>query len=576
MQEVNEPPFDLTTECSVVDLDSFSFNDRPDVECWIRYRLQCLSEFTTWYARCILNEKPTHVIVDDIMTTFYGWLKYWTSEASYLNEIKWVKLKPLKGMSPEDLTADGFRQVSENTSSIIISEISRLYFLAHYQNKDIHEWSIENTTNIWWVDDWCNLLITPEAFDKTPDDVQEYRDENDKEKRKETTDGPQNDDEKEIKETPDELFTKTINLLNYNSSNETITKPVPRRRELLWYQPVSKYSQRNLYDAVMLLIEKINDYPVDNDVITLIYCLTSRLGALLLQPSGKIVFDMPRFRHEIKDELYMCNRAFLNWASAYYYELLQRVHYYRYMYKNKIPDEALEECTEERVKALKEYVLFLCRDMGRDDFRVIYKNSCEEYFQFPGDNVYGRFLHPEGVLNRGDLLMEIRSERQGVRFFKTDHIDDGVLLTKIMHAETHLYRICVLNILDRFFHVNAGIKWRNACVVDQPGIYMSHQKLIENKMPCIAFIFSMPVLHYELKILDPNDIYKVIVLWLLYVRNVKNNMCHHVNIKRQINELLGDCEITNRLIQRNAISMDNEDDDEQQDLINNDEIINYI
>jgi hypothetical protein len=371
----------------------------------------------------------------------------------------------------------------------------------------------------------------------------------DKEKRDETTLGP----EQPKYEDKDAKFIDAINNVELVAVVQEKAIQVALKGDLLWYRPVSKYTQKNLYDAVMLLTEKVNDYPAHKEVLTFIYCLTARLGALFLQPGTNVVFDMPEFIVSLAPSaphLYMCNRLFLQWAGVYFYELLQRVHYYRYMYPRQLepPDETLNEY----VHNLKEYVLFLCKDMGRNDFKTLFSVSCEKYFAFPGDDRYGRIKHPEGVFNRGDLLLELRPERQGVAFFKTDRLSDQTIIEHVMTAQTHLYRLCLLNIMDRFFHVECDIHWRDGNVVDQSAIHLAHNKLIVTTMPCILFLFSGPTLHYKQKVYDyGNDLYKTIVTWLLIIQNDRQGMCHHVNITKQIKQLLGKDETIKSLVTRN-------------------------
>jgi hypothetical protein len=524
-------------------------------------RLSALSAWTTWYGKGVLRgDDPQFVTTTEcrkeMLAVFGSWVKYWAAESSYLNEIKWVKLAPLPDMTLEELTADGYRQVSESTAMLIVSEISRLYFLATYDIREHAAWSLAKTTCMWWISDWCELVINPPCLD-TSAPLEEMRQENDAKKRKETTDGPgaedEDDDDEKVRETPNEKFQRVVNNLVVvtGEEEEEEEKRPPASKDKLWYRPVYSYTQRNLYDAVMLLTERINDYPVHEEIVTLIYRLTGRLGALLLAPGSEMVFDMPRYRTAIQEDMYMCNRAFLCWASAYYYELLQRVHYLTYMSRRTLPVPE-EEHTESRIKSLKEFILFLCRDMGHADFMTLFRLSSEENYQFPGDNMYGRYLHPEGVLNRGDLLLELRPTRQAVRFFGNERLDEQTILTGIMYGETHLYRLCLLNILDRYFHVECDMRWRDGSVVDQSGIGLSQHKLIDSDSPCIVSIFSRPVLHHKLAILGTDDIYQTLVAWLLFIRRHKGGMCHHTNISKQINQLLGEDATMQQVVTRNA------------------------
>jgi hypothetical protein len=314
------------------------------------------------------------------------------------------------------------------------------------------------------------------------------------------------------------------------------------KREMLWFRMISSFTQRNLYDAVMLLTEKINDYPYDDQIVRLIHALLSRYGALCLQPADVRVFDIPRYRNEFKKDLYRPNREFNAWAGVYFYELIQRVHYWERMTVlpiDQVTDDALINMTDQHVQSLRERILHMCKEMGQNEFYALHSQSVAENYKFPGDEIFGHFLHSDGEINLGDLLLELRPERQAPRFFSEKRLDTSTVVESILRAETHLERLCVLNLIDRYFLIENDFKWRDACVIDQSGIEGSHNKLVESTVPCLVHIFSRPVMNHLFHTFESDDIYEVIVAWLLTIKYKKNGYLMRQDISKQIDFLIG-------------------------------------
>jgi hypothetical protein len=245
---------------------------------------------------------------------------------------------------------------------------------------------------------------------------------------------------------------------------------------------------------------------------------------------------MAQEEEQAAEEEYQCSRSFIQWAACYFYELWQRIHYAKCMMCLPLEDNATHMYRD----ALKEQIAHLCHSMGRADFMAMYKVSVDECYEFPGDDSFGRYLHPEGIIDRGDLLLELRQERQAVRYFSEVNLNPKTILSRVLPGNTHLARIFILNVLDRFFSIEVNVAWRDAIVVDQQGIALSHTKLIESTIPCLVSIFSMPLLSYKFRVLVTDDIYTSIAAWMLCLYNEKKGFLYRTKIKQQIKQLLGE------------------------------------
>lgn len=123
--------------------------------------------------------------------------------------------------------------------------------------------------------------------------------------------------------------------------------------------------------------------------------------------------------------------------------------------------------------------------MGQIDFFKLYRLSVEECYEFPGDYAFGKYLHPQGSVNRGDLLIELHGDRQAPRFFSEAKVQTETILHAMMQVNTHMARVCVLNVLDRYFFMD-GVRWRDGAVVDQKGLQLSDTKLTDSTVPCLG------------------------------------------------------------------------------------------
>jgi len=514
------------------------------IECIEGYLIR-MGDWTTRVSHCIEEQRPSEDMKKRLLDIFFSWIKYWAFQHAYVQEYRKVELEPLEETPDDERLENGLRSVRENIGSQFISELSRFYFLITYHDSDNGVWSLEYLHEDWWIDDWSKLHISPGEFGAISYALEKMRRENEKERRQEHEFGAAT------------ATTTTENI------EEDFVEPVVRNCDKLWFRPVSAYTQRNLYDAVMLLTERINDYPYHEEICDLIFRLTARLGAFFLQGATELVFDIPDYSDVFDGEYRRPNRAFMHWAAAYFYELLQRVIYGRCIIERNAMSlnmGPLMHLTEEKVEALKNFMVYFWNDMEKDDALYLFGECIKENFDFPGDETFYRYTHPTGRIDRSDLILELRSERQAHVFFSTQNYSVGAtIVNMIKRGDTHLSRILILNLLDRFFSMEVNLAFRNGVVIDQSGIQLSELKLGHSTVPCIVSFFSRPMLHFcEIRedekkryIFWNENIYETLVAWLLFIRHEKDGYVYRKNISNQIRILLGEDEgVTKRVRSR--------------------------
>jgi hypothetical protein len=516
---------------------------RAQIEVAILQRLRQASQFTSTIARNMLqnpNYRISQAHKTFMLDAYRSWIKYWSWQSHYLNEIRRVELPPLPSTPRDELTKDGFRQEFECMSANIIGEVARMYFLAHWTEDQVSTWSLNDTREDFWVEQgyWTALEVNPQPLEQTPAALEKMRKDNEEEKRAKEKNGPGLNKKATANEappeTPEERFNRAFQNLNMN---QEIRERQAIASGMLWHRPVATFTQRNVYDAVMLLCEVVNDYPSGHpEVLRLIHELLCRLGCFFLQPAPPSLMDIPRYRIQIFEDLYTFNRAFKIWAGCYFYELLQRVQYASTIGSVPLP---IPWTIDGYVTTLKKRVLDMCLEMGPIDFNKFYRLSTEEFYDFPGDYAFCKFLHPQGTVNRGDLLIELHGDRQAPRFFSEAKVQTETILHNMMQVKTHLARICVLNALDRYFFMD-GVRWRDGAVVDQRGLQLSDTKLTDSTIPCLVAPMSDYIAHYELKAYRGETLFHVIVVWLLLIRHYKQGFFYRTDITKQINFLLGE------------------------------------
>jgi hypothetical protein len=509
-----------------------------------------LSKYNSYMTiRAISKPKmpPTHLEQQMMRSACDAWIRYWCGNRAYINELRTTYLPPLPNTPPDELTSSGLRKVVTSTGAMFVSEISRLWLLSRLNTKWMDQnWKLDDTIQDFWVEDWIELETNPRSLELPSEAMEKLRADNEARRRKQESEGAQ--DAEIEKETPDMVFKNALDNFKLPEKKYApitqILREAQRKQNLLWYRPVNEYSMRNLYDAVMLLTERINDYPYHNEIHRFIDELLCRLGCFFAQPQRINNMDMERYRIQAPGgaDCYKINRDFQMWSTAYFFELIQRCNYWKYMSVNTIHRGDIYGF-HNQADTLRNIVVRICEEMGRDEFYKLYKVCTEQQYDFPGDEMYSSYMYSGvggGVIQKGDLLLKLRPERQAAKFFTEQNVNIESILSNIYEAETHLDRLCVFHIIDRYLFMYAGVKWMDNSVISQGALELNMPRIVENSIPCILHIFSRPCMHYDRKVFCSDNVYEVIVAWMLYIREYKNGMLFITNISTQIRELLGE------------------------------------
>lgn len=396
-----------------------------------------ISAYCTWLLKKLLSTDPNEHRLpsrsecQQLRQCYDHWLELWVTNGTWVNELRFIRLPPTPDTPEDQLDHEGRRKVRSALGESVFPELCRMWFLFHYgelkqqkehlrrnqinvnelEPKDVPSvhWALQHTRQEFWFDEWPNLW-------------------------------PKADNEAFARE---------------KAKDKHATRP--RRASPLWERPVMLYTQYEIYQAVMLLTERIDDYPCSHEIIRFIMLLFLRLSTLFCEAAPDTIFDKDDMRVQVHPQynLFVPNRRFIMWANVYFYELHRRVFWYRLMSSKPLsrtqvgsPLTLLDPLLVRRVRA---WVHDSLERIGEEEFEDLYARASEENYAFPGDDQFIRYGHPEGAVSRGDTLMELRPQRQGYRFFSEDAVSHAVILANSKRAETKLDRLMVIMAIDNYF-----------------------------------------------------------------------------------------------------------------------------
>lgn len=497
-------PTDVNTYFAQMLAHGMSTRLRKCISKTILEHMRKISKYCTWLLEKLVSHVdsdayrlPTQSEREKLRQCYDQWLELWITYSTWINEIRPVRL-PKRPDTPEELLdRDGMRKVRTSLGVSIFTELCRMWFLIHYgelvqqkhhlaeQHMNVDQldpedvptvhWALCHTQAEFWVDTW------PQMWSRADD----------------------------------EAFAEARAMDPHAMR--------PRRASPLWNKPVMLYTQYEIYQATMLLIERINDYPstIDggsNEIVRFVMTLFLRLSTFFCQAAPGSVFDKTDMRHQIHPDYdqYVPNRAFVMWCTIYFYELHRRVFWLHLMTNRQWTrdDITLDDTLVQRVRA---WVWDCLDQVGEEEFDDLYAKALEEHYEFPGDAQFIHYGHPDGAMSLGDTLLELRPGRQGARFFSEDRVSHNVVLASAKTAETHLDRLVLIIALDNYF-ATQGLAWRDRIMIDQCGIETSDYQLRRCNVPVLVFGFSRPWVSYKGNVLVTDNIYETLAAWFLLIR----------------------------------------------------------
>lgn len=340
-------------------------------------------------------------------------------------------------------------------------------------------------------------------------------------------------------------------LWSLNVTNSEFWTKIPFPEELDWNLPVFKYTQLQIIAAVNMLCEVMNDLgdpsgkynECTKEFLDFFRVLFTRNALFLCQASCPLdILNDIDMREFIDVEETMCrpNVDYFVWCSIYFGSIMRRIYYWTKLRKNEMDD--VPQVYKGEIDNCQEWLIELVDLLGNDGYEDCYIETCTEAYTIPGDLEWFTFKYPTKQPVLGSILFELRPQLRK-RFQEDQHLSKETVLQKTKHTYTvfmcRINAIFVLNTIDVHMR-NMGIQWKNAVLVEQEGIELSHWKLSRPLCPVILQVFSRYVVYNKLHYTVCDDIYEAIILWFKILRYEYDDMLFGRRLTDVIDKLVLD------------------------------------
>jgi len=285
--------------------------------------------------------------------------------------------------------------------------------------------------------------------------------------------------------------------------------------------PILAYTQSQVKAAIMLLTENLNEYPPCPDVVRMMELLFIANSVWMCLPSTRDILDAEDSYIDMEDgQTRRVSRSYIMWSTIYFGEVLRRLFYVRLIGRSKLPDPVRPSPAQ--VELMRRWIKRTVYKMPDDNFEDLHSQVVEECYAYPGDDLWMRFQWPDRTPARVEILAELRPVRS--RAYQSE-----VMLSKegLLAEDTHVTRMFVLGVVHQTLHGAHGLDFIRAIVV--PNAKIESRGIYSVPCPLIVQVFSHFWLHDTLgpgpgtgpggggggAVLWSTDIYETLAAWFL-------------------------------------------------------------
>ena len=322
-----------------------------------------------------------------------------------------------------------------------------------------------------------------------------------------------------------------LTLLALRDTRSQLWMDAPLPDSIDWETPIFKYSQSQVLAVVEWLCTVMHDvgslsddvYVLEHedsalDFLQLFRVLLTRNAVFLIQRALPAeTLDLEDMRRECKKNpgLFSVNSEYVLWCSCYFGAIIRRIYYWEALRENTIPPSPEFTISEEMVERCRQFIREVAEGFSTDAYEECYVDSCSESYTIPGDMEWFLYKFPTKQKGIGTILYEVRPE-MNKRYQKEKHVSVSTVLTSSTLTLPRYFmrtsQLFVLNALDTYLRTY-NIQWRDACVVANDGIELSHWKLTHPTCPVILQVFSRYWVYSRAEYIPTDDIYMAISLW---------------------------------------------------------------
>lgn len=325
----------------------------------------------------------------------------------------------------------------------------------------------------------------------------------------------------------------------------------------LWSTPLYELTQTQLSIMLMMLSQMVNDI-TDADIMReyqiVFHVVWLRFAVLITRLQPIHVLDDPEYRKPVVGQEWFT--ATLSWyvmCCTYIAELLRRFYHWelikdvRILKRGEVPPVARvvppPRLQVVSVASIANRVRFwimnaICNELiPMETMEEAYTNGAlESGFNLPGDNTWFKYIRPDDVLTRGDVLANLRPHLY--RRYTVEQVQPRVIAQ--MHKESHVSRLFILLCFSEMIAMDfSGINWFDTVVIDNDGIEMSARARLLNVAPFLMQVFSSYWVYYRSHVYTTDDIFEAIAVWCLLLRDEYDGMfLGHTNMKPFLTRVL--------------------------------------
>lgn len=285
----------------------------------------------------------------------------------------------------------------------------------------------------------------------------------------------------------------------------------------LWTRPVAQYTLRESMLILFFLIQQLDVVPQSCVVEyrSMFRSLQFRLGMLMQKQLPAHVLDDPDYCNNG-----CINRTFLAVISVYVSTICGRFLFYdRLVSRNTIQAPSY---LGERVR---EWLHKILTDLPDESFEDQYIATCENGYNFPGDEAVFRYRWPQKVMSRSACLAQLHPH-----LYRQYHSESRMTKMRVLDVanQSHSARLFVFSLVSSATYD----RWESTIVIDSNDMANESKRILDNETPFIIQSLSSYWAYDRGEVYRTDDIFESIGVWFYLLKTRYNsqliNMDWHI------------------------------------------------
>lgn len=306
----------------------------------------------------------------------------------------------------------------------------------------------------------------------------------------------------------------------------------------IWDKCFLDYTQHDVYLAVLLLTQLLNDVPtvpklshdgediingIDEfkDVFYTIWLRAMDFGVQLWQGTEEL--NMDNMRKKEDTNLYQPNRDWYAFMFFFMGDILKRIFWYEKTIKWQFP--LPEGVNADRTRS---WVTEMLKTVAEEAFVDLYLKHVDEGYKFVGDDMWFKYLWPKKSHSRAACLGALRPHLHK-RYFTEDRLTLETIL--VGRSKRHITRYFILNMVSDYLKMKTGhpddaFNWFDAAVIPAEAVELASDLIVEELCPLVIQVFSSYWVFCKKRMYACDDVFVAIALWFKLLREEYGGVFH--------------------------------------------------